>query len=127
MPYTIYPERREVTDETVIGWAKDSLCNQALKALDTGNGDANEAMGRDVVEATLRNHEDMTLAEAVSILEDEGSVTFGEPPRTFTGYGSDGFDINALPESAEVISDEAETIQQRLEYLRGELRAECIS
>ena len=102
MPYIIYPERRHVSDETVIGWAKDSLCNQALAALPAEQHDA----ARDVIGAINRDHQDMTLDEAQAILEDEGSVTFG--PASFTGYGSDGFDVNALPESVEIISDEDE-------------------
>lgn len=82
MVYLLYPERRMVDEALVIAWAKDSLYNDALKATATGDGDANEAIARDVIEATMRNHESMTLDEAMELLEDQGEVSFDRKPRT---------------------------------------------
>ena len=30
MPYMVYPERRQVSEEKIIGWAQDSLINAII-------------------------------------------------------------------------------------------------
>ncbi len=65
----IYPEKRLIPDSTVIQWAKDELANQYLKA----NPGVDPYSG--AVEA---NSKVDSLEEAMEILSDSGTVTFGK-------------------------------------------------
>jgi len=65
MIQVIYPERRWVSEETVIQWAHDRLVNDAAKTSDTD------------IDLLILRIERPTLEESIYILEDSGECSFG--------------------------------------------------
>jgi hypothetical protein len=72
MLHIIYPESRNVTEEQVIVWAHDDLVNAAYASLPQDAKSQEDAMER--LSASIARP---SLEDAMVILEDNGSVTFG--------------------------------------------------
>jgi hypothetical protein len=74
MLHTIYPEHRAVSEDTVIGWAKDTLVNAVIQHKQYATDEelnADISRVHDSAEYRL-----MTVSDAVTILSDNGEVTF---------------------------------------------------
>jgi hypothetical protein len=70
----IYPESRMVNEDTIIGWAKDSLVNSVIQHKlysDDSALDADIA----IVHAS-KEYASMTIESAMDLLEDTGECTF---------------------------------------------------
>lgn len=74
MPQIIYPERRTVSEETVIAWAQDELVNAVIQRKQY-HSDAD--LDADIAQVRASDeYRNLTLESARAILEDAGAVTF---------------------------------------------------
>ena len=71
MLHIIYPENRYVSEDTIIVWAQDELVNAAYAQLSQEDKNKEDAIER-IAAFTVPP----SLEDAISILEDNGSVTF---------------------------------------------------
>ena len=67
----IYPERRIVSEDTVVGWAHDQLVNDAFRDLTPEQRGEDGAMKR-----LSKTIEKPTVEDAMDILEDAGVCSF---------------------------------------------------
>ena len=74
MLHIIYPERRTVSEEIVIGWAQDELVNAVIQHKQYQSDADLEA---DIASVHASDeYRNLTLDSARAILEDSGAVTF---------------------------------------------------
>jgi hypothetical protein len=67
-----YPERRQVSEDTIIGWAHDQLVNDAFRDLPKEVREYDEG----AMKRLSNSIEKPTVEEAIYILEDSGVCSF---------------------------------------------------
>ena len=74
MLHITYPERRVVSEDTVIGWAQDELVNAVIQHKQYVS---DAALDADIARVHASDeYRNLTAESARAILEDSGAVTF---------------------------------------------------